>query len=271
MSLALASAPLAFTPVVTPVAPTAPRTSAPVMETVDDLKALSTKLNPTVGYWNPLSLGETSLGSSYDSEAFIGWLRHAEIKHGRVAMAAFVGFVVQSNVCFPWKLTGSISHADIFAAGGPAAQWDALPTAAKLQIFGLIFLLELWGEGATTLASNGQTHYTKGGKPGYFPTFDLFRETVHPLPLDLWDPLGFTKKLSPERKEKALLAEINNGRLAQIGIMGMVAASKGLIVPGLDSVGIKPYDGEVMAPFAAGDSALPFVSEMLGKVGTLGY
>ena len=31
------------------------------------------------------------------------------------------------------------------------------------------------------------------------------------VPLNFWDPLGFTKKLSPERKEQALLAEINNG------------------------------------------------------------
>jgi hypothetical protein len=36
-------------------------------------------------------------------------------------------------------------------------------------------------------------------------------QNVHPLPLNLWDPLGFTKKLTPERKEKALLAEVNNG------------------------------------------------------------
>jgi len=266
--LSLVAAPLSFAPAVGPFV-TQSRAAAPVMETVEDLKAMSTKLNPVVGYWNPLSLGETSVGAAYDTEAAIVYLRHAEIKHGRVAMAAFVGFCVQSNVCFPWDIANGISHASIAAAGNPAAQWDAVPTAGKLQILFAIGLLEMWGEGATTLASCGEKHYMRGGKPGFFPTFDLFRETVHPLPLDLWDPLGFTKKLTPEKKEKALLAEINNGRLAQIGILGMLAASKGCIVPGLDSIGLPQYAGEPMAFFSETDAALPFVSDMLKTVGTL--
>ena len=60
-------------------------------------------------------------------------------------MAAFVGFIVQSNgIYWPWALTGSVSHADISAAGGPADQWDALPTASKLQIILFIGARYAW-------------------------------------------------------------------------------------------------------------------------------
>jgi len=188
-------------------------------------------------------------------------------------MAAFVGFCVQSNgLHFPWDMTlEGLKYADISAIASPAAQWDAIPTAAKLQIFGLIFLLELWGEGSTALAAAGEKHYMRGGKPGFYPPFTMLRETIGQPPLDLFDPFGFSKNASPEKKAKGLLAEINNGRLAMIGIMGFVSASKGLQVPGMDSLGIAPYSGEVMAPFSSTDAALPFVSKMLESVGTYGY
>ena len=105
----------------------------------------------------------------------IGWWRHAEIKHGRVAMAAFVGYIVQANnIYFPWKLTASgITHAQIAAAGSPADQWDALPFEAKAQIIGAIGLFEFLGEYSTIIEANGEKHYVRGGKPGYYPPFDV--------------------------------------------------------------------------------------------------
>merc|ERR1719283_665074 len=125
----------------------------------------------------------------------------------------------------------------------------------------------MFSETSYVLGLNGEKHYVKGGKPGYFPSLKSV-DWPHPVPLDLWDPFGFTKKMTPERKEKALLAEVNNGRLAMIGIFGLLSASKGLIVPGLDSLGLARYSGEYMSAFTAADSALPFVESMAKNIGT---
>ena len=155
-------------------------------------------------------------------------------------MFAFVGYCVQANgIHFPWLLQGplpgginadvpAVSFGDIAAAGGPSDQFDALPTAAKLQILGAIGFLEFCGECSVFLEADGQQHYVRGGKPGYYPT--LKDKFPHPIPFNLFDPFGLTSKMTPEKKEKSLLAEINNGRLAMIGIFGLISASKGLQV-----------------------------------------
>ena len=99
---------------------------------------------------------------------------------------------------------------------------------------------------ACSLAADGMSHYMRGGKPGYFPTFAA---NVHPCPLNLWDPFGFTKNLTAEQKAKKLNVEVNNGRLAMIGLMGFIAAgSVPGSVPALDGI-IPYYSGDVMAPF----------------------
>lgn len=212
-----------------------------------DLEALAPKLNPVVGYFDPLGVTESALWGT-SNEFTIGWLRQAEIKHGRVAMAAFVGYCVQSNFHFPWAMTldgKPFPGTDL----SPPEQWDALPFGSKLQIILFVGFLEFYSELAPGAGvESGQVHYTQGGQPGKFPTFDAI---PHPVPFNLYDPFGFSKNMSDETKERRLRAEINNGRLAQLGIIGFLSAQtiEGS-VPALTGV-VKPYSGEVMAPFSA--------------------
>jgi len=209
-------------------------------ETKVDLQAMAPKLNPIVPFWDPLGLVDAGFWG-FNQEQTIGWLRQAEVKHGRVAMAAFVGYCVQSNFVFPWPLT-----LDGMAMPGPPLsppeQWDALPEASKLQIIAFVGFLEWYSE----LYDNGNgPHYTKGGKPGQFPSFD---NVPHSVPFNLYDPFKWASKQTEEQKEKRLLMEVNNGRLAMLGIFGFMSESKITgSVPLLKGI-IKPYDGDYMAP-----------------------
>ena len=195
-------------------------------------------------FYDPLQLSSGTIwGNSVDDT--IGFLRHAEIKHGRVAMAAFVGYCLQSNnVHFPWNT---------FPVDGlsPPEQWDALPPAAKYQIVGFVGFLEFFSEASGT-------HYMRGGIPGKFPDFSADDKLVpHPVPLNLYDPFGFSKNKSAESKERGLTVELNNGRLAMIGIFGFVAETKiEGSVPFLATLGLKHYDGEYMAPVSVRWSSL---------------
>merc|ERR1719201_2077288 len=153
------------------------------------------------------------------------------------------------GIKFPWKPFVDIS------ADSPQALWDAIPEAAKWQIILTIGFFEFWRENTYILSAEGEAHYMRGGKPGYFPTFD---QLPHPVPFNLYDPFGFNKNKAEDKKAKSLLAEVNNGRLAMIGLMGFLSESKiPGSVPGLTNVGIPAYSGDVMAPFDANFHLLP--------------
>lgn len=219
------------------------------------LQVLAKEQNPAIKFFDPLKLAQDEFWGS-SNEATIGFLRHAEIKHGRVAMAAFVGYIVQSNWHFPWKMT---LEGDDFPSVGmsPEEQWDAIPVSAKWQIILFVGFLEIWDEIGGTIVESpslnmsqkaGLPHYMRGRMPGKYPSFQSFRDTVHWIP-DLFNPAGFKIRSEAERA-KGRNMEINNGRLAMFGIMGFLAADK---VPGsvplLDSVA-RSYAGNVMVPFS---------------------
>ena len=70
----------------------------------EDLVAVAEKANPYVKFYDPMNLAEKDFWGQ-GNEATIGFLRQSEIKHGRIAMFAFVGYIVQSNFVFPWAQT----------------------------------------------------------------------------------------------------------------------------------------------------------------------
>jgi len=217
-------------------------TSVATQAAKDDLMAIAEQSNPVLKYYDPLQLGTTTIWGE-TNEATIGFLRHAEIKHGRVSMAAFVGYIVQSNgIHFPWPTSfdGTPFPSD---AGSPPEQWDALSDPAKWQIILFVGFLEWFSEAAGT-------HYMRGGKPGAFPNFSDNSELIpHPVPLNLFDPFGFSKKKTEAQKATGLIKELNNGRLAQIGIIAFLSEQKlEGSVPLLKGL-VPHYDGEPMAPF----------------------
>jgi hypothetical protein len=253
LALTLASAASAFMPtsnvprasvqVHESVAPE-PAAASDSYETKEDLEALAKKLNPIVGFYDPLNLAEAEFWGQ-TNEQTIGFLRHAEIKHGRVAMFGFVGYLVHANgIRWPWPM---MMDGTPFPAGNnPPEQWDAIPDNSKWQIFGLVLFLELWSE----ISTEDHKHYMRGGKPGDFPDFDVV-DLPHPVPFNLYDPFGLSKKASPEKKARGLEIEINNGRLAMLGLFGFLCEAT---IPGSVPVlnGIIPaYSGQVMAPFTA--------------------
>lgn len=229
-------------------------TTTTMHETKGDLEVLAQELNPIVGFYDPMNLAE---GNFWDqsNEATIGFLRQAEIKHGRVAMAAFVGYCIQSNYVFTWpqSLSGSLPPSFDLQ---PEEQWDVIDINAKWQIFTVIGFLEVWDE-MGGYGDSAMPHYMKGRQPGKYPSFEEFRQGVHWVP-DLYDPFGWNRKMSDEKRERRLLVEINNGRLAMLGIFGFLVADK---IPGaLPTITdiAKPYSGQPMNPFQV-EWGTPFV------------
>jgi len=97
-------------------------------------------------------------------------------------------------------LSSEVSFADL-SAMNPFDAWEAVPNAGKAQIISLCFIAELSAE-------KKGIHYTQdGGK----------------LPEVVFPKFNFSK-VEPEIIDTKRKRELNNGRLAMIGIASFVAA-----------------------------------------------
>merc|ERR1719174_1609073 len=167
-------------------------------------------------------------------EKNIGWFRHAEIKHGRVAMAAVLGFIAQ---CTP-IVSGEHTYAPYrgYVAGcTPQEQWDNIPLVGKLQIITLIGMLESYGEGAGS--PEGYVHYTQGGKPRQLPPDPGPR--VRP---DCLQPLGpFRAPWRPQEPVRGIQGPPPSGRAPKrpLGHDWYHGLPRGLV-----RAGLRPFPGE---------------------------
>ena len=127
---------------------------------------------------------------------WLPWFREAELKHGRAAMLATVGFIVPEFVRIPGEQFSFESVPKVIDAH------DALPDSMK-QIFLWISLIEAMSFPAYAGMSQGYDR-----RPGDYS----------------FDPLGFYPT-DPEKQKAMQVKELKNGRLAMIAIGGMVAGS----------------------------------------------
>jgi hypothetical protein len=177
------------------------------------------------GFFDPLGLSNNA------SDELICWYREAELKHGRVAMAAFVGFLINySDITFPANLTMSGEKFSSLGTKAPLAAWDNISDKGKWSILGFIGLLEVLGEAE-------KPHYMRGGKSG-----------TNKLVWNFGDK--YLSGKTEEQKRAKRTAEINNGRLAMLGVMSIIAGST---IPGsvpfFNDIPLEQYTGSVWAPF----------------------
>ena len=137
------------------------------------------------------------LSHTQRSPEWLPWYREAELKHGRAAMLATVGFVVPEFVRIPGEQFSFENVPHVLEAH------DKLPDSMS-QIFLWISLLEA----CTIPALAGMSNPQWDRAPGDFS----------------FDPIGLFPE-DPAKQKEMQLAELKNGRLAMIALGGMVAGA----------------------------------------------
>jgi light-harvesting complex I chlorophyll a/b binding protein 1 len=156
---------------------------------------------PPVGFFDPLGL------STGKSDAEVKKFRESELKHGRIAMLAFVGILVGEsfNPLFDGKITGPAIY-----------QFQQADEIVPFFWVGVLFLIALI-EGQNILTGWESAEDTNKRATG---VAQLKEDYING---DLgFDPLGL-KPSDPVAFEALQTKEIQNGRLALLGVAGIVA------------------------------------------------
>ena len=159
---------------------------------------------PPLGYWDPLGL------SVKNPDKFPRW-RAVELKHGRIAMAASTGYIVQEFLRWPGYLspTAGVKFSEL--PNGIAA-WHQIPMGGIAQFMLFMALME----GITWQYYDIPSRKVGGGK-------DMF-DFVVPAGKSPGDVAGdfWVRYDDPEVKAEKLNIELNNGRAAMLGVTGML-------------------------------------------------
>ncbi|CEM32304.1 unnamed protein product [Vitrella brassicaformis CCMP3155] len=125
--------------------------------------------------------------------ANMDWMREAELKHGRISMLAFLGYVV----------------ADMFKLPGPEHAVSSLQAHDKAVEYGAMGQILLWVsflEMISLVALTQTVNMGSGRKPGAFG----------------FDPLGFCKNKDPDYVRDMEEKEITHCRAAMLAISGVL-------------------------------------------------
>ena len=170
---------------------------APVAKTTSALNAFENEIGalPPVGFWDPAGLSDGISQEKFDE------YRLAELKHGRIAQLAFLGNIITRAGAHFGGSIDKAGHAFDSYPSGWAAIWglDAIPAKGAIQIFSFIGLLEI---------------AVMKDMPGFGNEFpgDLRNGTFK----SGWD------KFDEETKFQKRAIELNNGRAAMMGILGLM-------------------------------------------------
>ena len=200
LATSLISSTVAFAPV-----PQASRVSTAVQADSRSPDGLGVDPGP-LDLFDPLGLAE-------DTDSFAR-RRAVEIKHGRIAMAAFIGMLVQElGVTFPGSMTldGSTPFSGIMDDGMGFAALANVPSLGLAQIV-------LFG-GIAELVAMPASQYT-GGPQDLPGGYDGSSGTI---------PGGYpftTQIEDADERDRALNVEIQNGRGAMLGVFGAMCHSQ---------------------------------------------
>ena len=147
---------------------------------------------PPLGLYDPLGLIANGDQARFDR------LRYVEIKHGRIAMLAFLGNIItRAGIHLPGAIDKAGNAFDSYPNGWAAVGADGISRAGVYQIIALCGFLELF--------------VMKDVVGGEFP--GDFRNNKFDFG---WDTF------SPEVKLQKRAIELNNGRAAMMGTLGLM-------------------------------------------------